>query len=519
MSHDLTRRTVVGGVVTFAAVTPTAGVAAAAQLPVFESSGALIKALADGHVSSAELVDAAIARIELLDSDINAVVVRDFERARAAAKLADEARARGARHPLLGIPITVKEAFNVVGLSTTWGNPANKGWEPKADALAVARLRAAGAVILGKTNVPFMLRDVQTYNDLYGVTSNPWNLSLTPGGSSGGSAAALAAGYVSLELGTDQGGSLRFPAHFCGVYSHKPSLDVVPMRGALSRYDGPFVGAPEKGLWPVAGPMARSAADLQLALGVVAGPDEMAKGAPVLQLRPTRHERLKDFRVLMLGTPTGLPVGEAVRTAMNRLAARLTRSGCRLVDARTPSLAETIRTYIKLDYSGLGQVTPKSELSALAERANALSVTDDSLRALRLRSLVLDAAGQARASEDALRLIAEWRALFEAVDVVIAPVAPIPAFKHDHEPDRWKRTLTVDDAVIDYADLGLWTTVASLAGLPATVAPIGLSRDRLPVGVQIVGPFLGDRSTLRFAQLIEREYGGFIPPPRLSARS
>src|SRR3954452_10445699 len=209
-----------------------------------------------------------------LDPKINAVVVRDFERARAAADDADAALARGERRPLLGLPITVKEQFNVAGLPTTWGFE-DSSWRPDADALAVQRLKAAGAIVIGKTNVPAQLTDWQSYNNIYGTTNNPWDLSRTPGGSSGGSAAALAAGFVPLELGSDIGGSLRAPAHFCGVVSHKPNPDFVPQRSS-----GPPQNAavPVRGDLAVYGPMARSGADLALELEVLAGPDELMEG-------------------------------------------------------------------------------------------------------------------------------------------------------------------------------------------------------------------------------------------------
>jgi amidase len=198
----------------------------------YRTASELLGMLAGKRVSAAELVDFAIARIEALDPKLNAVVVRDFERARAAAKEADAALARGERRPLLGLPMTVKEAFNVAGLPTTWGNPKFRDWRPEADALTIRRLKAAGAIVIGKTNVPMGLTDWQSYNEVYGTTNNPWDLGRTPGGSSGGAAAALAAGFVPLEFGSDIGGSLRAPAHFCGVFSHKPSLDLIPQRGA-----------------------------------------------------------------------------------------------------------------------------------------------------------------------------------------------------------------------------------------------------------------------------------------------
>ena len=234
MNWDLTRRSLIAGLCATAAEVTFAPTRAIADdtTSTYRSATDLIQALAARQISARELLDAAITRIEALDPKINAVVVRDFERARAAADAADAALGRGERRPLLGLPMTVKEQFNVAGLPTTWGQPQFRDWRPGADALAVQRLKAAGAIIIGKTNVPVALADWQSYNEVYGTTNNPWNLGRTPGGSSGGAAAALAAGFVPLELGSDIGGSLRAPAHFCGVFAHKPSLDLIPQRGS-----------------------------------------------------------------------------------------------------------------------------------------------------------------------------------------------------------------------------------------------------------------------------------------------
>src|SRR5438045_5447348 len=260
MTYEPTRRSFLAGVgVATAASALPLGRAIAANDPggpAYRTPTELVKALADRKVSSRELIDAAITRIEALDPKINAVVVRDFERARTAADAADAALAEGERKPLLGLPMTVKEHYAVAGLPTTRGDPKYKNWKAEVDALVVQRLKGAGAVLLGKTNVPLNLADIQSYNEVYGTTNNPWDLTRTPGGSSGGSAAALAAGLVPLELGSDIGGSLRAPGPFCGVFSHKPSLDLVPLRGA-----GPpqTPAVPVRGDLAVIGPMARSA--------------------------------------------------------------------------------------------------------------------------------------------------------------------------------------------------------------------------------------------------------------------
>ena len=245
--------------------------------------------------------------------------------------------------------MTVKEAFNVAGLPTTWGDPKFRDWQPGFDALVVRRLKAAGAVILGKTNVPLMLEDWQSYNEIYGTTNNPWDLARTPGGSSGGAAAALAAGFVALELGSDIGGSLRCPAHFCGVFAHKPSLDLVPMHGA-----GPphVPDVPIRSGLAVAGPMARSAADLALELDVLAGPDETTEGVGYkLALPPARHQDLKSFRVLVVDNHPLCPTAASVQTALDHLADQLASAGAHVsrISPMLPDLAQDWRGACRID--------------------------------------------------------------------------------------------------------------------------------------------------------------------------
>ena len=279
---------------------------------------ALVEAVARGRVSALELADAAIARIEARDGAINAVVVRDFDRAREAAKAADAAIARGERGPLLGVPMTVNEANWVAGLPTSWGMEHWKDWTAPVDGIGIARLKAAGAIILGKTNVPPMLSDFQSNNPVYGRTNNPWDLTRTPGGSSGGGGAALAAGMVPLEFGSDIGGSIRIPAGFCGVYGHKPSYGVVPLRG----HTPPGLDGVDIAL-AVIGPMARTAADLDLALGVLAGPDDSEAAAYSLAFRAPRHERLADHRVLILDQHPLAVTDDEIVGALNGLGDRL----------------------------------------------------------------------------------------------------------------------------------------------------------------------------------------------------
>src|SRR5216683_1773769 len=304
--------------------------------PAYRTTRELVKALADRQISARELLDAAISRIEALDPKINTVVVRDFDRARAAADAADAALARGDRRPLLGLPMTVKEQFNIAGLPTTWGDPKLKDWRPDFDALAVTRLKGAGAIIIGKTNVPLRLIDWQSYNEVYGTTNNPWDLGRSPGGSTGGGAAALAAGLTPLEFGSDIGGSIRVPAAFCGVYGHRPSETAMPRSGQF-----PFPPMPNAAVvMGVQGPLARSAEDLEIALDVAAGPEVGEDVGWKLSIPSPRRERLSEFRVALLPTIEWLPLDAEIAAALDGLASRLGRLGCQVKTVQPDALGD-----------------------------------------------------------------------------------------------------------------------------------------------------------------------------------
>jgi amidase len=444
----------------------------------------LVEALAAKKVSAAELVDAAIARIDARDQDINAVVVRDFGRAREQADAADAALARGERRPLLGLPMTVKESHNVAGLPTTWGMPEAKGWIAQTDSVGVQRLKAAGAIILGKTNVPVMLADFQTMNPVYGQTNNPWDLSRGPGGSSGGGAAALAARMVPLEFGSDIGGSIRNPAHFCGLYGHKPSWNLVPQRG----HTPPFV--PDTGagvVLAVIGPLARAAADLERALDVLAGPDELEGAGYQLALPPPRHAKLADFRILVLDEHPIARTDAEIRAGLNDLAARLEKLGAK-VARQTPLLpdiaAERAAYGAMLDVA-MSRGRPGVQTASAHEWMG-----------------MLDAQQAARRG---------WATLFGAFDVVLTPVIGMAAFAPLTD-DRQTRMIEIDGQSTPYFDQLGWAGLATYPNLPATVAPLGRTKAGLPFGLQIVGPYLEDRTPIAFAGLLEREFGGFTAP-------
>lgn len=478
----------------------------------FSTAEELVAALRAGETTSAELTDEAISRIERDDKAINAICVRDFDRARAAARDADHARARGEDRPLLGIPVTVKECYNIAGLPTNWGMPTYRDFTPAEDAVQVSRLKAAGAVVLGKTNVPMGLQGLQSSNEIYGTTNNPWDHTRTPGGSSGGSAAALAAGFGALSIGTDIAGSLRTPAHFCGVYGHKPTLGLLPNRGMVL----PTTPALPVDLdLAVVGPMARTARDLTLLLDVMAGPDPLTHGvAYKLTLPPARHERLGDFRVLLLDEHPFIPTGTAVRAGVNRVADTLLDTGAHVErhSPLLPDLAEAASLYTQFLFSGSVARFPVDSYEQLRTRAASLSPNDQSLDAARLRGMVLSHHDWMEANHRRELHRHSWRQLFTEFDAVVCPITPTPAFPHDHNPNLMDLRIDIDGIEYPYFDQLVWAGLATMPGLPATVVPTGLSPEGLPVGVQLIGPMFEDRTPLRLAELLEQKIGGFQAP-------
>ncbi len=477
----------------------------------FQTARALRKALRAKKVSALELTRDAIAQIEKYDGSVNAICVRDFERALKAARAQDRAIARGGAGRLAGIPITVKESYNIAGLPTTWGFVPQKDFIAAEDALAVERSKAAGAVVLGKTNVPVGLADWQSYNDIYGVTGNPYDTGRTPGGSSGGSSAALAAGYGPLSLGSDIGGSLRSPAHFCGVYAHKPTYALVPSRGHTPP---PFPPLPFDRDLAVIGPMARSAGDLSDLLDVMAGPDELEAGKGYrLALPPARHASLKGFRILVLDTHPLMPVAGSIRSALGGLAAQLAKDGARVRRESNllPDLEAAARLYMRLLMSFLAAAFPPASYEEMKAQAARLAPGDSSLAAERLRGVALSHRDWVMSDGQRAGLRAQWRAFFAEFDALICPIMPTPAYPHDHLPDQTRRRIAVDGKDYPYQDQLFWPGVATCPGLPATAIPLGLTGG-LPIGAQIVGPWLEDRTTLKLAELIEQAAGGFIPP-------
>jgi amidase len=479
----------------------------------FSSAAHLARLIREKRISSLELTRYYIERIERFDAALNAVVVRDFERALHAARRSDEVLARG--NPLgalHGVPMTIKEAFDVAGLPTTWGTPAQRSNIARDDAAAVERLKAAGAHLMGKTNVPLGLGDWQSYNEIYGTTCNPWDTARTPGGSSGGSAAALAAGLTGLEFGSDIGGSIRNPSHFCGVYGHRPTYGIVPTAG----HNPPgVVAAPDLN---VAGPMGRSADDLELALDVVAGPDRFRSAGWTLALPQPRAWTLRGLRVAIWPKEDSVPTSVEISDRVQEVAEALARAGAVVSDRARPEIAprDIHRTYLSLLGAASLANQPDELYSANQDRAAELDPDDDSPSALVMRARVLDHRSWSDHNEARTRYRLEWRTFFDDWDVVICPITATTAYEHDHRP-KLERTLSVDAAETAHYDHFFWIGLATAAYLPSTAFPSGLSPGGLPIGLQIIGPEYGDRTTIEVARLIAQEIGGFRPPPGFRA--
>lgn len=485
-----------------------------APVTPFTTATGMLTALRARQLSAVELLELHERRYRRHNPELNAIVEPAFEAARHAAETADARRARGDDALLLGLPITLKESINVRGLRTTVGMPHWKDFRSEHDAPVTTRLKAAGAVLMGKTNVPKMLADWQSDNPIYGRTSNPWDRSRTPGGSSGGSAAALAAGLTALEFGSDIGGSIRVPAAFCGVYGHRPSETAMPRSGQF-----PFPPMPNPAVFMgVQGPMARSAEDLSLALDVAAGPDTGEDVAWRLALPAARHARLADFRVAMLPPVPWIPLDAETAAALDALAAGLGRRGCQVKSVQPPELGD-FRSHYAL-YLALLAAVQLSRVPAEQRRLrlDVLRTRDDEWSRASQRGAEGLAPDYIAWIGQREHMRAAWRAFFSEWDVLVAPAFFTPAYPHWDKP--WpdteaslRRTLDVNGKPV-LEELGLfYPSVATVAGQPATAVPMGRTRTGLPIGAQVIGPYLEDRTPLRFAELLAQEFGGFTPPP------
>jgi amidase len=467
----------------------------------FKPAAELLALLDARQISSVELLEDFIDQIERFDRGINAVVSRDFERAFDLAEAADARRNRaavGELGRLHGLPLTVKESFDVSGLPTTWGMASQAANVARKDAEAVARLIDGGAIVFAKTNVPEGLADCQTSNPLYGRTSNPWDLTLTCGGSSGGSAAALAAGFTSVELGSDLAGSLRTPAHFCGVHSHKPSYGLVSQLGHSLSPDSAQTDL------TVIGPMARSVPDLRLLLETMAGPSRFEAVGWKLSLPEARGQRLDDFRVAVLPNHPSCEVDSEIEASIVRLAEDLQRQGAKVDwSVEWPvNLDQCWQDYMTMMRAVGTRRTPPDVLKRLSDEAVDLRGDDRSYRAAVRRAAGLTHHSWLALNSRRSSYREAWQRFFRAYDIVLCPVHASLAFPHDTTLGREDRTIEINGRQQDYNQSLFWMAIAGLSYLPCTVRPISIAKG-LPAGVQIIGPYLEDMTTLRFAELLD----------------
>ena len=460
-------------------------------------------------VSATELLEHAITRYERHNPTVNAVVVTRIDAARAHAAQLDREAAEGRfRGPLHGVPMTIKEAYDWADTPATWGNPAWRDNCTGTDAPTVQRLLDAGAVIYGKTNVPFMLGDWQSFNEIYGTTNNPWALDRVPGGSSGGSAVALATGMAALELGSDIGASIRNPAHYCGVFGHKPTMSLVPYQGHVT----PGV-LPEVDI-SVCGPLARSAGDLDVALTILAGPAGFDAAGYRVALPEARQTKLADFTVaVMLDTPVianDTVMLDRLQTAVDQLAA----AGCRIVEA-APAIDQHayFENYLMLLRAATGAMFDDEQYAAAVTGAARWDAGDRSYQALVDHAVSMSHREWWQHHNRREGYRHRWAEFFGDYDLLLCPTAASTAFPHDHTGTRATRRIPINGGTEAVVDQLFWAGWSCNAYLPGTVAPVGLCADGLPAGLQIVAPHLEDRRSIRFAALMEREIGGFVPPP------
>jgi len=441
------------------------------------------EAIRNGETTSRALLEHFIARIERINPALNAVVTADFERARAAADSADAALARGdVIGPLHGVPVTIKDALQTKGLRSTGGATELRDNVPQSDAAVVQAITEAGAIIMGKTNLPRWSGDLQSFNDIFGTTVNPWNPDRVPGGSSGGAGAAVAAGLTSFEIGTDIGGSIRIPSSFCGVFGHKPSFGVVPSTGYL---DHPLGGTTEADI-NVIGPIARYAEDLELLLEIL-----LRKDRPLVADLAPPPDDVRSLRVAAWLDDPFCPVDSEVLERMQAAADALENSGVSVDRSARPDFdpAQALSVGSTLLFAALAQSLPPE----MSEATSHLAWLD------------------AHMAREAIR--ARWAEFFTSYDAILMPVAMVPPFPHDQAGDFTTRTLSCNGEARPYLDIVSWTVLVGMAYLPSTVPPIGLGKSNLPTGIQVVGPYGADYRTIRLAAHLAELCGGYQAPP------
>ncbi len=449
--------------------------------PALWSATRQAEAIRRGELRSLDLLGEYIERIERINPALNAVTTTNFDAARVAAKEADDAVRRGdALGPLHGLPVTIKDALETDGIRSTGGAVELRDNVPTRDAPTVAAVKAAGAIVMGKTNLPRWSGDIQAFNEIFGTTVNPWDKERVPGGSSGGAACAVAAGLTSFEIGTDIGGSIRFPSAFCGVFGHKPSFGIIPSTGYLDHTLGGTTEADVN----VVGPIARSADDLKLLLNVLT-----RKEPPwVPDLRPA--EAVSTLRVAAWLDDPFCPVDTDVLAVTEKAVAALEADGIAVDREARPDLDPTEASDLGLSLVGAAVIQSAPDAAAGITHREWL---DQHLRREAIRE--------------------RWTEFFADYDAVLMPVCFVPPFPHNQEGTFQTRTLLCNDQSRPYTEVIRWTILTGMAYLPSSVPPIGLSASGLPIGIQVVGPYGADRRTIALAGHLSQLCGGYQTPP------
>lgn len=475
----------------------------------YQSAHQLAASIQAKDISAVELLQHFLSRIERHNPKLNAVIWMDAEQALARAAEADAALARGEIWGALhGVPLSLKESYQVAGSPTTWGVPALKDNVTETTAIGAQRLMDAGAIFFAKTNVPIHLADWQSFNEIYGTTNNPWDLTRSPGGSSGGSAAALAAGLTGIEAGSDIGASIRNPAHYCGVFGHKPTFGAIPSRG--QSMPGVYAASDIS----VIGPMARSAADLEVALDAMAGPDLLDDTGWRLELPDAQQTSLKDFRVAVKLNDPNSEVDQAYADQMQGLVEKLAAAGATVndnahTDIDTSRLHEV---YLMLLRAATSSRLSDDEWAHWADVAAKLGDADLTYLARMARANTLSHRDWLRLNNERHAMRFKFAEFFQDWDILLCPAAASAAFPHDQVGERHDRTISVNDQEVPTTDQLFWAGFSGVVYLPSTVGPAGLQADGLPVGYQAIAGHLRDKTAIRFAQCVEREIGGFIAP-------
>lgn len=473
----------------------------------FRSATALAALVKQKKIGSEELLDLYLARIEKYNPRLNAVVAMDIAGARRRAQEADSALARGeVWGPLHGVPVTIMDSFDVSGLPSTWGVPELTDNRPVGNAQAVQRYIDAGAIAFGKTNVAAYLIGWATVNEVYGTTSNPWDIERSPGGPAGGAAAALAAGLTALEIGVDFGGGLRNIAHYCGMYGHKPTFGITNADGHT------MPGLSNKPDLAVTGPLARSPDDLELALSLISGPEPEDAPAWHLKLPRPRTTRTGDLRVAVMLEDPNFPVDAEVQDRIQAAADFFAGKGAKISDRARPGFdnVAAFRIFGGLLMAGL---TRRRNDEAFWNRLSHLRArfmtTDDHGKAVERVFTHADWLEMDAARESLRRA---WKAFFADWDVLLCPAAPTVAVPHDPKHAWHERKVVVKGRPTSPADPTFWGAFTTVAYLPSTVAPAGQTKSGLPVGVQIVGPDYGDLMCIEVARQLERDFYSFVAP-------